>query len=94
MLDALTDDRLVLIGPRPPWCVENAAVRGGERGPAFNWSRSNIAVPNGTCPPKIGVGFGERGQQVSTNLDGRELTCRMVDHNAPAEVPDLSCPRF
>jgi hypothetical protein len=30
-----------------------------------------------------------RGQQGSTHHDGRELTWRMVDLNALAEVPDL-----
>jgi hypothetical protein len=30
-----------------------------------------------------------RGQKGSTHRDGRELTCRMVDLNALAEVPDL-----
>jgi hypothetical protein len=29
------------------------------------------------------------GQQGPTHRDGRELTYRMVDHNALAEVPNL-----
>jgi hypothetical protein len=89
MLDALPDDRLVFIARRLPRRVKNAAIRGGERGPPLDWSRSGIAAPIGTCWPKISDGFGERGQQGLTHRDCRELTCRIVDLNALAEVPGL-----
>jgi hypothetical protein len=89
MPEALPDDRPVFVARLVPRRVKNAAIRGGERGLPLDWSRSDIAAPSGTDRPKISVGFGERRQLGSTHRERRELTCRMVDLNALAEVPDL-----